>query len=82
MELRILKDKVELLEDQKLQYEKKLKATKVKESSESYSAFLSSTKSNGVIMSTHPHQYTPVLTEFFYVKIGVIMTHLHHCGGS
>uniref|UniRef100_A0A4W6C3I2 PPFIA binding protein 2 n=1 Tax=Lates calcarifer TaxID=8187 RepID=A0A4W6C3I2_LATCA len=32
-ELRILKDKVEHLEDQKLQYEKKLKATKVKESS-------------------------------------------------
>uniref|UniRef100_A0A8C2WDI4 PPFIA binding protein 2 n=1 Tax=Cyclopterus lumpus TaxID=8103 RepID=A0A8C2WDI4_CYCLU len=33
-ELRILKDKVEHLEDQKLQYEKKLKATKVKESSD------------------------------------------------
>lgn len=33
-ELKILKDKVEHLEDQKLQYEKKLKATKVKESSE------------------------------------------------
>ena len=33
-ELRILKDKVEHLEDQKIQYEKKLKATKVKESSE------------------------------------------------
>uniref|UniRef100_A0A7N6A066 SAM domain-containing protein n=1 Tax=Anabas testudineus TaxID=64144 RepID=A0A7N6A066_ANATE len=32
-ELRILKDKVELLEDQKLQYEKKLKATKVKKRS-------------------------------------------------
>lgn len=31
-ELRILKDKVEHLEDQKLQYEKKLKATKVKTS--------------------------------------------------
>lgn len=29
-ELRILKDKVEQLEDQKLQYEKKLKATKVR----------------------------------------------------
>lgn len=29
-ELRILKEKVEHLEDQKLQYEKKLKATKVK----------------------------------------------------
>lgn len=28
-ELRILKEKVEHLEDQKLQYEKKLKATKV-----------------------------------------------------
>ncbi|XP_026234615.1 liprin-beta-2 isoform X2 [Anabas testudineus] len=32
-ELRILKDKVELLEDQKLQYEKKLKATKAEISS-------------------------------------------------
>lgn len=30
-ELRILKDKVEHLEDEKLQYEKKLKATKVRE---------------------------------------------------
>lgn len=29
-ELRILKEKVEHLEEQKLQYEKKLKATKVK----------------------------------------------------
>lgn len=28
--MRILKDKVEQLEDQKLQYEKKLKATKVR----------------------------------------------------
>lgn len=35
-ELRILKDKVEHLEDQKLQYEKKLKATKVKESLHSH----------------------------------------------
>uniref|UniRef100_A0A7N8Y5U3 PPFIA binding protein 2a n=1 Tax=Mastacembelus armatus TaxID=205130 RepID=A0A7N8Y5U3_9TELE len=33
-ELRILKDKVEQLEDQKLQYEKKLKTTKVKENTD------------------------------------------------